>query len=77
MKTKPMKAKQIAVAQREADNAHHRHRVSWLQTHNPVWACGTPVGESVRLTLLNQSLAYLSDPAGAINHCHCQPLCAR
>lgn len=69
-----MRAKKMAEAQREADNAHHRHRVRWLQAQNPVWACRTPVGKSMRLTLLNQSLAHLSNPTGAFNHC--QPLCA-
>lgn len=68
-------ARLMADAQREADNAHHVKRVQWLKS-DPLWVCGTPVGPSDRTSLLNQSQAYLRDPAGAFNHCNCEPRCA-
>lgn len=69
-------ARQMADAQREADKAHHAKRVRWLESAKPSWACGAPVSASDKHSLLQQSQAYLSDPAGSFNHCNCEPRCA-
>lgn len=72
----PVKAKQLAGAQRRADHAHHSKRVLWLESPRPVWSCGSLVSAHDRQSLLQQSQAYLANPAGGFNHCHCQPRCA-
>jgi hypothetical protein len=71
-----MTAKQMAKDQRQADKSHHVNRVQWLETASPVWSCGTPVGVTEKAILLGQSKDYLRNPAGAVNHCHCEPRCA-
>lgn len=62
-----MTAKQMADEQRAADKAHHEARVAWLTSDAPKWACGTPVDESDRLSLLRQSRHYLETGEG-FNH---------
>lgn len=69
-----MRAKQMAEAQRRADQAHHAKRILWLESPHPVWSCGSPVSAHGRQSLLQQSQAYLTNPAGGFNHC--QPRCA-
>jgi hypothetical protein len=76
MVKEPSGAQRMADAQRAADRAHHTKRVQWLTPDSPLWGCGAPVSPSDRTSLLNQSQAYLRDPAGSFNHCNCEPRCA-
>ena len=38
--------------QHQADIAHHKARVEWLNSEQPRWSCGTPVLPSDRAMLL-------------------------
>lgn len=63
-------------AQRQADIAHHRERLVWLSSANPVFSDGEPVGSGLAFRLKAQSRAYLANPIMADYSCHCDPPCA-
>lgn len=46
---------QIQAQRDREDIQRHQERVEWLSGESPVWACGTPMGEYDRRTLLLQS----------------------
>ena len=75
VKARRDRARQIWEAQDHADLSHHILRVRWLSQTNPLWGCGTPVGNHDRTEMLRASRLCIRGELPRTNSCDCEPRC--